>query len=151
MLATLSILALANLGVSLVTKPVDLAPLNFPKDTVNNMLSARDFDFSADCPAEPNSCGVVTYKSGTYTDFGQGTCMKVGSDVASIYVTKCFCSLWKYVDLDRVRCVDLLMRDSTCEGTSNDVFVDGMMMCQAPKKSDEFSKEIRYISCGGLN
>jgi hypothetical protein len=99
MRTTLSILALASLGTSALvswpSKPVDLKPLNYPPGALNEMLQKRDFEFSADCPAEPNSCGVVTYKSGTYTNFGQGTCMKVGSDVASIYVTKCYCSLWK--------------------------------------------------------
>lgn len=95
MFTALPILALAGLGAALATKPVDLTPLNFPEGAVNNMLSARAFQFSADCPADPESCGVVTYKSGLYASFGQGTCMKVGSDVASIYVTKCYCSLWK--------------------------------------------------------
>lgn len=99
MRTTLSILALASLGTSALvswsSKPVDLKPLNYPPGALNQMLQKRDFEFSAACPAEPNSCGVVTYKSGTYTSFGQGTCTKVGSDVASIYVTKCYCSLWK--------------------------------------------------------
>lgn len=95
MLITLPILALTSLGAALVTKPIDLAPLNFPAGAVDNILSARDFQFSADCPTEPNSCGVVTYKDGTYTNFGQGTCMRVGDEVASVYVTKCYCSLWK--------------------------------------------------------
>ncbi|KAF3046960.1 hypothetical protein E8E12_009534 [Didymella heteroderae] len=133
MRTTLPILALASLGAGLVINSVDLATLNFPEGAVDDMLSKRDFHFNAKCPAEPNSCGVVTYKSGTFTNFGQGTCMQVGSGVASIYVTKCYCSLW-----------------NTCQGNSNDVYVDGMMMCQAPKKSDEFSEEVKYISCGGL-
>ncbi|KAF3039254.1 hypothetical protein E8E11_005312 [Didymella keratinophila] len=136
MRTTLPIFALAGLGASALvswpSKPIDLELLKYPSGTLNEMLQKRDFQFSADCPAEPNSCGVVTYKSGTYANFGQGTCMKVGSDVASIYVTKCYCSLW-----------------NICKGNGNDVYVDGMMMCQAPKTS--FDKEVKYISCGGMN
>jgi hypothetical protein len=53
---------------------------------------------------------------------------------------------------DEGRGVCLLMCDSVCLGDAEkDVYVDGMMMCQKPKNSDEFSKEVKYISCGGLN
>ena len=38
---------------------------------------------------------------------------------------------------------------STCEGKNDYVNVDGMMMCQEPKTSSD--KEVKYISCGGLN
>lgn len=101
MRTTLYLPALAALGASALvswpSKSVDLAPLNYPPGALNAMLQMRDLHFSTACPAEPNSCGVVAYKSGTYTKFGQGTCIKLGSDVASIYVTKCYCSLWKSV------------------------------------------------------
>lgn len=37
---------------------------------------------------------------------------------------------------------------STCEGSFDDVYVDGMMMCQVPKT--ESIKDVKYISCGGM-
>lgn len=98
MRTTLPILAFASLGASLVSWPntlVDLAPLNFPSGALNTMLEKRALQLNAECPSQPNSCGVVTFKSGTYATFGQGTCMQLGPNVESIYVAKCFCSLWR--------------------------------------------------------
>jgi hypothetical protein len=98
-LLAVAIASFASLGgsafVSWPRKPIDLEPLNYPPGALNDMLQNRNFQFNADCPAEPNSCGVVTIKDSRYNNFGQGSCMKVGSDVTSIYVTKCYCSLWK--------------------------------------------------------
>ncbi|KAJ4370149.1 hypothetical protein N0V86_008885 [Didymella sp. IMI 355093] len=139
MRTTLPFLALASLGasaaVSWPSKPIDITPLNFPSGALNTMLSKRDLELTGACPSQPNICGLVTYKDNTYTNFGQGTCMQLGPNVQTIYVAKCYCSLW-----------------NVCLGNAeNDVYVDGMMMCQKPKSSDEFGKEVKYISCGGLN
>ncbi len=77
------------------TTEVDLKSLNFPSDDISSMLKGRDASGKRFCPPGEDSCGVVTFKSGQYTSFGEGICMQLGNNVESIYVAKCYCSLWK--------------------------------------------------------
>lgn len=74
------------------TSDVNISALNFPASTLATLTGAAD---SLTCPSTDNSCGVVTFTSGTFTSFGQGICMQLGGNVQSIYVSKCYCSLWK--------------------------------------------------------
>lgn len=86
------------------------------------------------CPTGYDSCGVVTWKTGTFSNFGEGACIQIAGDIDNIYVGHCYCSLWE-----------------TCTGHGGqDGFVGGMQMCEKPKKPEEFGgKEVRFISCGG--
>ncbi|KAF2628581.1 hypothetical protein BU25DRAFT_421030 [Macroventuria anomochaeta] len=128
-------LSTATLVSAAPTMSVDLSPLNFPADNLSAMLDSNIISMAHGCPSADNSCGIVTFKNGQYTSFGQGTCMQLGGNVASIYVAKCFCSLW-----------------NSCTGNSGkDTYVGGMMMCEKPKKVEDFNKEVTYISCGGMN
>lgn len=65
----------------------------YPPGGLNPLLAARDLKVGTQCPAS-NNCGVVTFKSGQFASFGQGICMQLGSNVQSIYVAECYCSLW---------------------------------------------------------
>ena len=87
------------------------------------------------CPTGFGQCGVITFKSGTFAPFGEGTCIQLAGNIADIYVGHCYCSLWE-----------------TCTGHGGqDAFVGGMQMCEKPKKIEEFGgKQVKYISCGGL-
>lgn len=87
------------------------------------------------CPTGYDNCGVVTWKSGTVADFGEGTCIHIAGDIETIYVGHCYCSLWE-----------------TCTGHGGqDSFVGGMQMCEKPKKPEDFGgkKAVQFISCGG--
>ncbi|KAF3009807.1 hypothetical protein E8E13_010136 [Curvularia kusanoi] len=127
--------ALTTLTTGAPTTSGDLTSLNFPAANLTAMLSARGASPQDFCPAGENSCGVVLFKSGTYVSFGQGTCMQLSGNIESIYVAKCYCSLW-----------------NTCTGHSSgsDVFAGGMTMCEKPKKPEEFDVEPKFISCGGM-
>jgi hypothetical protein len=46
------------------------------------------------CP-HSTGCGVVTYIGSRYMGFGTGTCMSLGNGIQSIYVNRCYCSLWR--------------------------------------------------------
>ena len=46
------------------------------------------------CP-HSNGCGVVTYIGNRYMGFGTGVCMSLGNGIQSIYVNRCYCSLWR--------------------------------------------------------
>lgn len=81
----LTLLLLSALATSAPTTP------NSPV----TLLAPRAPDSALTCPGGDNSCGVVTFASGTYVSFGQGTCMQLGGSVQSIYVAKCYCSLWR--------------------------------------------------------
>ena len=85
----------ATITSALPAAEVDLALLNFPDGEFTAMLTSADISKAPDCPKTENSCGVVNFKSGLYTSFGQGTCMRLGSNAQSIYVGNCYCSLWK--------------------------------------------------------
>ncbi|KAJ4987670.1 hypothetical protein SVAN01_06837 [Stagonosporopsis vannaccii] len=134
----MSIIFAALAAVVVVAAPtaeVTLESLNFPDNEFTSMLSTHDSNKLINCPRAENNCGVVTFNSGQYTTFGQGTCMQLGRNVQSIYVAKCYCSLWH-----------------SCTGKSgNDIYVGGMMMCEKPRSLDTFEHEPKYISCGGMN
>lgn len=85
------------LALLLATTPITSgAPTTTPLNLSPNFSTAtRDLTNSAACPNSSKSCGVVTFKGGQYTSFGQGVCMKLGNNVESIYVAKCYCSLWR--------------------------------------------------------
>lgn len=76
------------------TTEVNLKSLNFPANEFTSMLEARNVD-SLICPEHTDICGVVTFNDSQYTTFGEGTCIAIGSNVQSIYVSKCYCSIWK--------------------------------------------------------
>ncbi|KAF9692991.1 hypothetical protein EKO04_009063 [Ascochyta lentis] len=126
----LTTLALSMVSSSFAAPTTDANPTphNPPTDSVDTASAIT-------CPNSGSSCGVVNFTSGQYVSFGQGVCMQLGANVQSIYVTRCYCTMW-----------------NTCTGNSKkDVYVGGMMMCEKPRSLDEFGQEVRYISCGGLN
>ncbi|KAJ4376092.1 hypothetical protein N0V83_001373 [Neocucurbitaria cava] len=113
---------------------VDLLTLNFPSENFTALLNtAADHSSALPCPAS-DKCGVVTFQSGQYVGFGEGICMPISGSVLSIYVAHCYCSIWN-------KC--------TSTGKKTDVYVGGMMMCQQPQLASSFSKEPKFISCGG--
>jgi hypothetical protein len=109
----------------LITRHAELADLTKSKS------ETRDT-----CPTGYETCGVVTWKLGTFTSFGEGVCIQLAGDIDNIYVGHCYCSLWE-----------------TCTGhTAQDSFVGVMSMCEKPKKPEEFGdKAVKFISCGGMN
>ncbi|KAH6625226.1 hypothetical protein C7974DRAFT_424928 [Boeremia exigua] len=129
------VLSMLAAVIAMPTSGVKIESLNFPTTAFASMLETHSFKSPIACPAGEGNCGVVTFESGQYVTFGQGTCMQLSGKVQSIYVAKCFCSLW-----------------TSCTGNAEtDIFVDGMMMCEKPRTMDTFAKKVKYISCGGMN
>ena len=124
------ILSLAALTALTTAAPAPLSTLRTDLASLSKSKpSTRDT-----CPTGYDSCGVVTWKTGTFSNFGEGACIQIAGDIDTIYVGHCYCSLWE-----------------TCTGHGGqDGFVGGMQMCEKPKKPEEFGgKEVRFISCGG--
>jgi hypothetical protein len=125
-LSLAALTALTNAAPSrFITRRAELA------DFTKSKSETRDT-----CPTGYDTCGVVTWKSGTFANFGEGVCIQIAGDIDNIYVGHCYCSLWE-----------------NCTGHgSQDSFVGGMQMCEKPKKPEEIGvKAVKFISCGGMN
>jgi hypothetical protein len=86
------ILSVATLILAAPVLEVNIEPSIFPS---GNFTAMMDSQTAASCPGTNDNCGVVTFNSGQYVSFGQGICMPLGKNVQSIYVARCYCSLWK--------------------------------------------------------
>ncbi|OSS51290.1 hypothetical protein B5807_03308 [Epicoccum nigrum] len=121
-------------GLTALTTAAPSTPPMTPRADLSDLTKSPP-QSSDTCPTGMKSCGVITFRSGTYVGFGEGTCIQIKGDIDTVYVGHCYCSLWE-----------------TCTGNGGqDSFVGGMSMCEKPKAPAAFGgKKVRFVSCGGL-